>query len=211
MAQGLVWIDLNVRQDPDRARDRLRSMMEADRFNELDPLTRNYRGVIRILSRVASLEETQAMIAEFEAEVPEEYRLELEDEYLVWEGNLLSREGRHEEAIAALRRRETPGCSICRHLPLAEAYDRAGERDSAIAYHADYANAHNAYRVWWDQSSLGPSLERLGQLYDEAGDLENAALYYARFVELWEDADAELQPRVGAARSRLEEIIRERG
>jgi hypothetical protein len=57
----------------------------------------------------------------------------------------------------------------------------------------------------------GSLFERLGQLYDEQGDLENAAVYYARFVELWEDADAELQPRVGAARSRLEEIIRERG
>ncbi|MCL7971574.1 MAG: hypothetical protein M8866_05680, partial [marine benthic group bacterium] len=53
--------------------------------------------------------------------------------------------------------------------------------------------------------------ERLGQLYDELGDMENAALYYARFVELWADADAELQPRVTVARTRLEEIIRERG
>jgi hypothetical protein len=53
--------------------------------------------------------------------------------------------------------------------------------------------------------------ERLGQLYDGLGDMENAALYYARFVELWADADAELQPRVTVARTRLEEIIRERG
>jgi hypothetical protein len=48
-------------------------------------------------------------------------------------------------------------------------------------------------------------------LYDELGDLENAAIYYARFVELWADADAELLPRVEVARARLEEIIRERG
>ena len=51
----------------------------------------------------------------------------------------------------------------------------------------------------------------LGRSDIEAGDLENAAVYYARFVELWADADAELQPRVEAARTRLEEIIRERG
>ena len=57
----------------------------------------------------------------------------------------------------------------------------------------------------------GWTLERLGQLYDELGDMENAALYYARLVELWADADAELQPRVTVARTRLEEIIRERG
>ena len=66
-------------------------------------------------------------------------------------------------------------------------------------------------RVFWDANSLGPALERLAQLYDERGDLENAAVYYARFVDLWADADAELQPRVKAAKARLEEIIRERG
>ena len=55
------------------------------------------------------------------------------------------------------------------------------------------------------------ALERLGQLYDAKGDTENAALYYAQFVDMWENADSELQPRVAVARARLEEIIRERG
>jgi hypothetical protein len=54
-------------------------------------------------------------------------------------------------------------------------------------------------------------LERLGQLYDEMGDLEQAAGYYGLFVELWADADPELQPRVRAARTRMEAIARERG
>ncbi len=58
---------------------------------------------------------------------------------------------------------------------------------------------------------LAPLHESLGRLYDEKGDLENAALHYAQFVELWEDADPELQPRVVAARARLEDIVRERG
>ena len=104
------------------------------------------------------------MIAEFESEVPEEYRHDMDDEYLLWEGVLLAREGSYDEAIATLRQRETPGCTLCRHVPLAEVYDLAGERDSAIVHYADYVNAHEAYRLYWDQSSLGPSLERLGQL-----------------------------------------------
>ena len=33
----------------------------------------------------------------------------------------------------------------------------------------------------------------------------------ARFVELWDEADPEFQPRVDAARTRLAEILRERG
>jgi hypothetical protein len=67
------------------------------------------------------------------------------------------------------------------------------------------------YRIWFDGAALAPTHERLGQLYDERGDQENAALHYARFVELWEEADPELQPRVRAAQARLEAIVRERG
>ena len=54
-------------------------------------------------------------------------------------------------------------------------------------------------------------LERLGQLYDEQGDLESASKYYAMFVELWAEADQDLQRRVQAAQARLEEIVAERG
>ena len=52
---------------------------------------------------------------------------------------------------------------------------------------------------------------RLKELAEERGDWEKAAEYYARFVELWVDADPELQPRVQAAQQRLEEILAERG
>ncbi|MBT8477902.1 MAG: hypothetical protein KJO06_03220, partial [Gemmatimonadetes bacterium] len=67
------------------------------------------------------------------------------------------------------------------------------------------------FNIWLDATFRAPAHERLGQLYDEKGDLENAALHYAQFVELWGDADPILQPRVDAARTRLQEIVRERG
>lgn len=57
----------------------------------------------------------------------------------------------------------------------------------------------------------GPVLERLGQLYEQQGDLENAAKYHAMFVELWEDGDEVLQPRIEAAQARLQEIVERRG
>jgi hypothetical protein len=50
----------------------------------------------------------------------------------------------------------------------------------------------------------------LAQLYDERGDRDKAADHYAKFVELWVEADEELQPRVRAAQVRLEEILEER-
>lgn len=47
---------------------------------------------------------------------------------------------------------------------------------------------------------------RVGQIYDHMGDSQQAALHYARFVQLWKDADAPLQPLVREARQRLERI-----
>jgi len=90
-------------------------------------------------------------------------------------------------------------------------FDEAGRADSAIVYYERSLTEPWNYRLWHDGSTLAPTHERLGQLYDERGDIENAALHYARFVELWADADPELQPRVRAAQARLEAIVRERG
>ncbi len=77
-------VDLNVGDDPDRARERLESMMEADGFRDLDPLIRNYRTDITFLSATAGRAVAASAIAEFEAEVPAEYRRDMEDLYLSW-------------------------------------------------------------------------------------------------------------------------------
>ena len=103
-------------------------------------------------------------------------------------------------------------CAICGVAELALALDRAGQADSAIvAYERFVALPAPVRAVGPDDAFLALSLERLGQLYDERGDWEKAAEYYARFVELWKEADPELQPRVQAAQQRLEEIFAECG
>jgi tetratricopeptide (TPR) repeat protein len=211
MALGLAWIDLNVREDRERARNRLETFLEADGFQEEPPLDRPYVQAIRLLSVTGTRAEVESMKQEFESVVPEEYRQDLADDYLDWDANLLARGGNYEAAIDRVREQDPRDCELCRYLPLASYFDKAGRADSAIAYYEGYANAFATYRVFWDANNLGPTLERLGQLYDEQGDLEKAAVYYARFVDLWAEADAELQPRVAAARARLEEIVRERG
>lgn len=211
MARGLVWQDLNVRADTARAHRRLLELLELDGSRDLDPLDRDYVDILDMLVNTGSRAEVETLIAEFEAGVPEAYRQGLEDAYLGWEGMLLAREGRYDQAIATLRQQKNLGCRLCRYVPLAMVYDQAGAVDSALVLYEGYVNAPADYRVFWDQSLLGPSFERLAQLYDETGDPEKAAVYYARFLDLWAEADPELQPRVEAARARLQEIVRERG
>ncbi len=136
MARELVWVDMIVREDTVRAGERLAAFMEADGFYGEDPLSRPYVRVLDLMSNTGSRVDVESLITEFESEVPAEYRQDLDDQYLVWEGVLLSREGRYDEAIATLRRRENRTCTLCRYSPLAQVYDQAGARDSAIAYYA---------------------------------------------------------------------------
>ena len=54
-----------------------------------------------------------------------------------------------------------------------------------------------------DATWLAASYVRLGELWEGKGDRAKAASYYARFVDLWKDADPELQPRIADVRRRL--------
>jgi tetratricopeptide (TPR) repeat protein len=50
---------------------------------------------------------------------------------------------------------------------------------------------------------LAGSYKRLGELYEARGDRQKAMLYYTKFVELWKNADPELQPKVAEVKKRL--------
>jgi tetratricopeptide (TPR) repeat protein len=80
------------------------------------------------------------------------------------------------------------------------AFERAGLSDSALVTYENYLNAApalelDAYRLVW-------VLEHAARLYEERGDRRKARAAYARVVELWKDADPDLQPRVSHARER---------
>ena len=136
-----------------------------------------------------------------------------------FEAALALGDGRYDEAVSSLQQAEREMDSFYDGLgvrgvswDLARAFDRAGMADSAIARY-ELALEHTDEVVELDaQPRQAPvTYIRLAELYDERGDLEQAAGYYARFIDLWEDADPEFQPKVESARARLREIVRERG
>ncbi|MBI4513039.1 MAG: hypothetical protein HY702_02925 [Gemmatimonadetes bacterium] len=96
---------------------------------------------------------------------------------------------------------------------LAQALELSGETQRAIA---QYDTLARTLRVPIYAFPLhGPILplahERLGELYEQAGDRERAVYHYGKFVSLWERADPELQPRVAAARRALARLTSETG
>lgn len=59
--------------------------------------------------------------------------------------------------------------------------------------------------------SLRHRLERLAELYEAKGNTARAIDAYARFAELWKNAEAELQPRVAEVRRRIDRLRNRRG
>lgn len=84
---------------------------------------------------------------------------------------------------------------------LARLLEQRGGEEEALAIYGS---------LYWT-----PWLEPLGyfnraQLHERRGEVEEALRYYARFVDLWSEADEQLQPRVETARRALERLRGER-
>jgi tetratricopeptide (TPR) repeat protein/tRNA A-37 threonylcarbamoyl transferase component Bud32 len=146
------------------------------------------------------------------------YARDMEDERWYTDslrGEIELAEGRFEEALSAFRAAE-PEIKMqfgAAFILRAWMWNNSPWRDGAaraLRAQGDVAGAITEYRrlVTPSMTSKFTSfLEpryvlELARLLDEAGDAETAAAEYARFAELWQDADPELQSLVEEARQR---------
>ena len=84
----------------------------------------------------------------------------------------------------------------------------AGMADSAIAEYERYLKTPfgSRAREGPDYDVPAPTTEALARMYDAKGNTDRAVALYRDFIELWKNADSELQPRVAAARARLQTL-----
>ncbi len=215
-----AWFDLDVGQDAGAAVARVEEGLDRYPVSQMDPLERPYLELAMLYAAAGRPDDAHRFMRELEAETPAELLNGAPGNEAATRAAIARAEGRHDDALRYGRSETARGrrgngvqeCArLCRLMSLALTFDAAGRADSAIAYYDAYVNTPSFGRIVADGTYLGEGLERLAQLYDGRGDRESAAVYYAQFVNLWADADAELQPRVEAARARLAEIVRERG
>jgi tetratricopeptide (TPR) repeat protein len=123
-------------------------------------------------------------------------------------------ERRWKEAATLLRQsdRKPDGpngdCAECVQMDLIQLFATAGMADSALAVYEEYRRSPmgSRKRQGPDLNVGAPLMEALAKMYDAKGDTENATRLYGDFVESWKGADAELQPRVAAAKERLKKL-----
>jgi tetratricopeptide (TPR) repeat protein len=116
-------------------------------------------------------------------------------------------EGRTEEADDRLTLAVEGNLQAIYYLPdLARARHLGGRTNGAISALEDFLEVRHPRRMHRVPGQLGPVLLHLGELHEEVGDPDSAADAYSRLVELWRDADPELQPRVEHAADRLRSL-----
>lgn len=91
---------------------------------------------------------------------------------------------------------------------MAMAHDAAGNADSTAAYWEAYL------ATTWGLPSIESwarpiAYRRLGEIYEARDNRDKAVEYYNAFVELWQNADPELQGQVSDVRERIGSLVGE--
>ncbi len=200
-----VRADLQFLGDTTGAARQLDALLAATPLESLDPYSRYYGDLIRLRAELGQLDEARRLKAEYESELPAHLR---RADAWGFRGlaTLAAAEGRHREALQLARRAGyLSGCDGCTGDQIAGAFEALGQADSAIVAWENLLRPPTFGSEFnhWRSVELPLAYRRLGELYEAEGDLSLAADRYAAFVDLWENADPELQPQVTEVRERL--------
>jgi tetratricopeptide (TPR) repeat protein len=172
-------------------------------LSQMDTLDRPYLDLAYSYAMAGRPERARAYLAEYETIDPslraaeEGYRMSVQGVVTLSEGHAEAAIHEIEAGIAL------DPCLYCALADLGRAFTAAGQPDSAIAAYERYLTLHSPDKIDNDNAELPVMYRQLGELYEKKGDRSKALDYYGRFVELWRDADPDLQPQVAEIRQRM--------
>ena len=207
---GMALAELRLRPRPGRGLATLDSVLLEFPLESLPPTDRPYNGLASAYALAGQAVVARRYLSLDRQADPQSWnppqRLQRMSEGLVLES-----EGRLPDALAAFqegaRLPGNPYCRQCAYYAVGRVFDKMNQSDSALAA---YERAVDTPSIGGnDGPDLGPTLRRMGELYEARGDREKAKEYYSRFVALWRDADSDLQPAVQETRARLAKLAAE--
>jgi tetratricopeptide (TPR) repeat protein len=162
-----------------------------------------YVGIVEMYAVAGRPDRARTMMAEWDAR--RRTSPTIRDSSLAREmrGYLALYSKRYADAQTELRAADEVGCPICNTAMLARAYDLDSKPDSAIVAYERYLNTPYLERTTSDAAYLPAVHKRLGELYEAKGQRDKALSHYRTFIDLWKDADPELQPKVTDAKQRV--------
>jgi tetratricopeptide (TPR) repeat protein len=208
----VAWTDAWFRAQPQRAVRLLDSALAATPLKTLSVDTRGDFRIAGVYAIAGRPDKARAIIAGFDAEVRDTtVRRSFEPARHGALAEIAIAEHHARDAINEVRLSDqlpdgpADACGPCFDANLGRAFDLAEMPDSAIATFERFLSTPfwNRYQLRGDPTTLAGTYKRLGELYEAKGDKQKAASYYTKFVELWKNADPELQSRVAEVRRKL--------
>ncbi len=206
-ATDLAQVTARYRGAHTEAARSLDAALERYPLDSFAPEQRPYPELVAAYAAVGQDTEASNLLAAYRREIPEEAR-RLQPNRHRAVGWMALATGEFDQAIAAFRAFDESGCGSCGVYELAHTFDMAGNVDSAVVIY-ERAVAARVLNLRWHFRWLPVAYRRLGELYEQRGDREKAIDYYNRFVDLWQDADPELQPQVEDVKQRLARLVGE--
>ncbi len=206
----LTAFDAWLRGQPQRAVARLDAALAAHPLAAVPERDRPYTILARVYAIAGRSDRARAVLGQFAQVKDTAYYRSRQNEVHEVLGEIALVEKRYNDAIAEFRRADlgmdgqpTTEDPTRVQFNLGRAFDLANQSDSAIAHFENVTTMLYDGRYENDVFALAGTHKRLGELYDAKGDRERAISHLSKFVELWKNADTELQPAVSDAKRRL--------
>jgi tetratricopeptide (TPR) repeat protein/tRNA A-37 threonylcarbamoyl transferase component Bud32 len=208
-AVWVAWGDLRYRDRPAHGLNRIAQALVKYPLASLPPADRPYATLAWYYAAAGQPVEADRLLAEYSRAVPAGVRRADNLQYGA-RGAIAVAQGRPQDALPLFRATwDSAGCTVCGLFELASTYDQLKQPDSAVAVYRRYVDSPGLDRFSDDAINLAPAYRRLGDLYADRGDRADAATYYNKLLDLWKNADAELQPIVADVKQRLARLTAE--
>jgi len=216
MYGGTLWeasLDYEGRPRPKSDLSAVERLLAEHPIDSLAPADRPYGTLAMVYAAAGQPQQARRYLSLDQKFQPREWNPPLGRSRYV-EGRVLESEGRLPEALAAYQdgtRMPRGGeyCRECGDFYVGRVFDRLNQPDSALAAYDRAVNTPMLNRHQGESTVLGPTLRRMGELYEARGDREKAKEYYSKFVALWRDADSDFQPAVQDIKARLARLAAE--
>ena len=205
-----AMFDAWFRGQPARAVHTLDAAIAATPLRTLPAEVRPYAQLAQIYAMAGRPDQARALLAQMQSEIRDTSILRVDQPARHSAlGYVALAEKRPLDAVREFRAADSlpdgpaSDCAKCVAVTLGMAFDQANMPDSAIAEFHRYLDTPYAFAMTPDGDELAFVYKSLGELYEAQGNPGEAANYYSKFVELWKNADSDLQPQVANVKQRL--------
>jgi tetratricopeptide (TPR) repeat protein len=174
-----------------------------------------YFGIIDFYTAAGEPQKARQWLNRYDASIKDTFQLRLQrpgrqrvgGEVLIAEGKIL-------EAVPEIRRSEmlddgpVGTCLVCVPMFLAFAFDKSDMPDSAIHYMEQALSVFDPNKLTDVRDPILIPLfnRRLGELYEAKGNRVKAVEHYRKVIDVWKNADPELQLIVSDLKARVRRL-----